>query len=891
MILGVLFFLNYCFADSIESIDAHRWFLKPNGQKVDVEIDDLHSDTLIASSKADWNWSEMKKQKPKRQVSIAVLDGGVDIEHPEIKDFTLFNPTECLAGNAIPPADHPDADGNTYAGDCAGWNFAGKSNRAEDEDGHGTHVAGIIATILRDYSEHIKILPLKVFAAGEGSKPVPGLAPLAVRFSEAFEYAIAKKVDIIHLSGGWPKEIISSRLEKAVTTAVAQGIAIIVASGNSSQSANIWPCRMDGVICVGALRADGSVARFSNFGQHVDFYAPGEKILSAIPKAVFPLHFSRQGYDYKNGTSQAAPILSAVFAYLLGVDPQATRDEVLAQLVLSADSAPEGKGLHGLFHLNRISRIQSGVLVPVVKGLTEIAVSQQRSFSFEFGVRNLSKVPSKAETSNLSCEGAKLSTPNSSLGVIQGGDKSLIKISGELIDSNSKSIECHLGLQGRDYPFILKVIRPLPNPDITVSIKSTLPLVFPRQSGASSRMVTVPSVNNTLPQPIYTLAGLKAVTVFYKDKILGELATAENCNHLRLIQVDLNRDGKNDLIKESMCDKKFLTLEFFDDKLAVLFPPAVYEPQLTTLNYQVLKFILVNPNLPPSLEFVNSGFLPESENPWERGEGLKLERHLYRVDPELKEGKYYYNAKPLENAELWVESLGLRFTPSYQVIHLVGDELLVKIGGKTAWVNVPTQRARWAELDELLWGGDNYDQLWSETVSSDPKQAAVFHMMITPYEYRSFVFGGPKLRFTMKNTFDPMIVGLGTQRLNSGYRVYIRSFLNMWIIDYDSSGNQISQTANPVDRFDFIGFQDQNAVVSKAVQGGIPYFIVDGTRISSEHVDIIIGNGSQTSFGLPEKCASQVPVEISGEAYLPLFCAIDKETFEARFIKLQPGLR
>jgi subtilisin family serine protease len=126
-------------------------------------------------------------------------------------------------------------------------------------------------------------------------------------------------------------------------------IVIVAAAGNSSQRATIYPCQMEGVICVGAMRANGEIARFSNWGSQVDIYAPGEKILSTIPYQVTPLHLSRKGYDYKNGTSQAAPLyycLSRPFEVCLS---RRKADEIYSRLMLGADQLESGQGVRGLF--------------------------------------------------------------------------------------------------------------------------------------------------------------------------------------------------------------------------------------------------------------------------------------------------------------------------------------------------------------------------------------------------------------------------------------------------------------------------------------------------------------------------------------------------------------
>ncbi len=118
------------------SMDRYRWWLHPKGQEVRISIDDLNDEILTADPRMDWGRSFVPSIKLADEVIIAVIDGGIDIEHPELKDHIAYNPLECYEGSTIPPKEGEDKDHNGFKGDCAGWDFVEGHNRHEDLDGH-----------------------------------------------------------------------------------------------------------------------------------------------------------------------------------------------------------------------------------------------------------------------------------------------------------------------------------------------------------------------------------------------------------------------------------------------------------------------------------------------------------------------------------------------------------------------------------------------------------------------------------------------------------------------------------------------------------------------------------------------------------------------------------
>jgi hypothetical protein len=372
------------------SLRALQWGLKNSGGSYTVEIDDFTTKQLAASAGEDSGIEGAPAAT--RQVIVAVLDSGVEVTHPALQSAILTHPDECAAlksyqscvikqgQNNKEKCDNllVDHDGNGYPLDCNGWNLAAE-NDGQDEGlgtpgqlpktagilgngnvadyiGHGTHVAGIIAAQLgagaiEGIAPQAKILPVRVISGEPSEKiraqEVSGNLPSSQEASvggsyglgdivaRGILYALRSKAQIINMSLGWPDPMDSELIRRMITLARAQGAVLVAAAGNDSTDHVIYPCRYDGVVCVGAYAPDGSLAFFSNFGSTVDVLAPGWNILSTYPTGLLPLHFTDQiGYDSKDGTSMAAPFVSGILARLIGTGMSA--DEAYSRLIIGA---------------------------------------------------------------------------------------------------------------------------------------------------------------------------------------------------------------------------------------------------------------------------------------------------------------------------------------------------------------------------------------------------------------------------------------------------------------------------------------------------------------------------------------------------------------------------
>lgn len=276
-------------------------------------------------------------------VLVAVLDTGVNSEHPDLISSIYVNEVET---NGLPGRDD---DGNGYVDDIKGHNFAalqvvnptepGNSDLTQDRMGHGTHVASLIAG-KKGIAPKAKILPVKVLD-DEGSGGIKSIV-------DGIFYAVRMGAKIINLSLGAIRKLTPQaerdEFANAVQYAKKQGSFVVVAGGNDAAStkdtipASFSASLPGSSIAVGAVDETQKRADFSN--TDVDFVAPGKNIMAARSLAsLFPF-FGSPGATWHDlvlsGTSMATPIISGIIALLLSKFPNISFDQVYAALKGSA---------------------------------------------------------------------------------------------------------------------------------------------------------------------------------------------------------------------------------------------------------------------------------------------------------------------------------------------------------------------------------------------------------------------------------------------------------------------------------------------------------------------------------------------------------------------------
>lgn len=240
---------------------------------------------------------------------------------------------------------HPDLDANLDPGRSFidGAETSGAADLDQD-DGHGTHVAGIVAAIngnglgVSGVAPNARILPLRVFPAQGQSK--------SSDVARAITFAVDSGVKVINLSLGSDTESIPIR--DAVQNAVNKNVLVVAAAGNFGENGSPkWPAADDNTIAVTAIDENKGIAKFSQRGDYIDLSAPGVNILSTKTAkftcppspAAFPA-----GFGCLQGTSMAAPFISGAAALLFAARPQITAAQVRALLISTAtDLGPAGR--------------------------------------------------------------------------------------------------------------------------------------------------------------------------------------------------------------------------------------------------------------------------------------------------------------------------------------------------------------------------------------------------------------------------------------------------------------------------------------------------------------------------------------------------------------------
>ena len=253
-------------------------------------------------------------------VVVAVIDTGIDFNHPDLKHAIVNNPKE--------QRNNKDDDGNGYRDDQHGYSWIDNSPTAQDDHGHGTHLSGIIAAQkngvgITGVHPEAKIMPLKVFnKQGRGTQLNAALA---------IYYAVYNGADIINCSWGYLKQ--NTVLKQAIQAANKAGVIVLAAVGNASSKNTHYPAGFPDVLGVSAINENYEREWYSNYGPNVDFAMLGTNMYSTLPS---------NGYGLLTGTSQSTALLSGIIARLKAYSPKLTRSDITS-ILQQASTSPVTK--------------------------------------------------------------------------------------------------------------------------------------------------------------------------------------------------------------------------------------------------------------------------------------------------------------------------------------------------------------------------------------------------------------------------------------------------------------------------------------------------------------------------------------------------------------------
>ena len=304
-----------------------------------------------------------------KDVVVAIIDGGFQVDHPDLKDNVWINTAELNGKPGV------DDDGDGYVDDIYGYNFVINSSDINAHS-HGTHVAGTVGATNNngigvcgvaggsDGKGGVKMMVCQVFDSRASSSAVAD-------FGAALVYAADRGASIAQCSWG---ASVAGDEDKSVTEAVdyftkngggdkMNGGLCIFAAGNNGEEGDYYPGCLDKVVAVGSMAPDGSVAYYSNRGKWVDVTAPGGLedngqqygVLSTLPNST---------YGYNEGTSMACPHVSGIAALILSKygNKQFSNETLRTLLTTSVNDLytqnPEYEGLMGSGYIDAYKALQ-----------------------------------------------------------------------------------------------------------------------------------------------------------------------------------------------------------------------------------------------------------------------------------------------------------------------------------------------------------------------------------------------------------------------------------------------------------------------------------------------------------------------------------------------------
>ena len=270
-------------------------------------------------------------------IVIAVIDTGIETDHPDLKDQII--------------------DGQNFTSD-----YDGDPNIFEDNNGHGTHVSGTIAASLNNdgivgVAPKAKILSLKALT-GDGAGNYEWIIN-AINYAVEWRGPQQERVRVISMSLGGPEDV--PEMHKAIQNAVSQDISVVVAAGNEGDGSEdtfeyAYPGKYNEVIQVGAVDHNLTLAPFTNTNEEIDLVAPGVEVIST---------YLGNKYASLSGTSMAIPHIAGAIALLIILSEKEfgrhlSEAEIYAQLIkrtLPIGNRKSSEG-NGFLLLNLVEKIQ-----------------------------------------------------------------------------------------------------------------------------------------------------------------------------------------------------------------------------------------------------------------------------------------------------------------------------------------------------------------------------------------------------------------------------------------------------------------------------------------------------------------------------------------------------
>lgn len=291
-----------------ENTDAQEWlnewqgnpsieYIQPNYKyKISAKPNDAHypKQSYLEQINANIGWDEITDT----DVTIAILDTGVDLNHPDLKPNLV-----------------------------QGINLLDKQKPPQDDNGHGTNLAGIVGAVGNNFigvsgvTWKSKIMPVKVLDENGVGEPF--------YIGQGIRYSVDNGAKVILLSLG--VSVYSPFMKEAIDYAESKDVLVVAASGNNGSMLN-YPSEFPNVLSVGGVDSNDKYVSYSNYGHQLDVVAPSEGIYT-----------TKLGgdYTYNSGTSMAAPQVAGLAALLFQKYPDMSPKEVTDLIKFTADDVEQ----------------------------------------------------------------------------------------------------------------------------------------------------------------------------------------------------------------------------------------------------------------------------------------------------------------------------------------------------------------------------------------------------------------------------------------------------------------------------------------------------------------------------------------------------------------------
>ena len=286
---------------------------------------------------------------------IAIIDSGMDMDHPDLVGNLFRNPGEGSSANGL------DEDGNNLTDDISGWDFYSNDNDPNDENGHGTHTAGTVGAVgdnnvgITGVNWECDLIPLRV---GNQS-----LSSAAIYASVEYACEMGARVSNNSYGGGGFSQAFFDIIESA---GVNYNHVFCAAAGNGGYEGASYPAayNLSNIISVAAVDSNENLASFSQYGVgSVDIAAPGVNILSCVPG----------GYSEFSGTSMATPHVAGVAGLVSTMLGDAPASDVIDAIIGSARPTSSMNGIVATGGvLDAAAALQNLFRAPVATMLTSL---------------------------------------------------------------------------------------------------------------------------------------------------------------------------------------------------------------------------------------------------------------------------------------------------------------------------------------------------------------------------------------------------------------------------------------------------------------------------------------------------------------------------------------